>query len=445
MKPTTIRVLLVGVLAHAVALASRLCAQATWPRALGHVAGSRGLKAGVLCNVVLAFATSPTPGSGQPPASAVDDPSAIKEFLLQGMAERGAALKSALFSARGQKKGATGDDKNDIANGDVFIHGAIDGARLRFDYGEPAFVLAPENVAKPIRDKANLTREQVEQLAKETAESLKSRPEFTKKDLVLSRTETFFIRSPVKNAYWYNGNPNIFLVAANGSVPEGVRRFDVNALGLYGWLEFQQGPELNELLDSYRANKRFEVKDLGGGAFSLVFLFDGPLTSSRWEMDIDTLHGFTPTRSRLVEFNNKQSTTAIRQSSETTWKQVKSVWVPETFKIWQGEAPGEKEAKVFSSLALTFAFDRINQPIDEAEFSYKSFPAPAFASVLDNSTLDPLLIRQAAESGSASQGALHWIKNRKTPILVALDVLIVLALLGVLWRRASRRDQSTKI
>jgi hypothetical protein len=413
-------------------------------RFLGHFSESRWSRARLFCGVAIACLAAPAAGYAQAARPAVDDPSAAKEFLLQGIAERAAALKSAVFSAHGLKKGASRDEKDDkeeVANGEVVIHGAIDGARLRFDYGEPNWVVAPEKIAKPNLNKEGLTREQAEQLAFEAA---KMPANLTKKDIVRTRVETYFIKTPGKTAFWYNVSPNIFLGAANREVAQFIRRFDINALGLYGMLAFRRGKELKEVLDTYRSNKAFEVKDAGQGVFTLTLLFDDQLTSNRWAMDIDTLHGFTPTRFRLTEYNKPLRVTAITQSSDVTWKQINGAWVPETFKIWSGEGAGVESSRAFQSVELTFVFQQVNQPVDEAEFSYKSFPAPASAAVLDNSTDDPVLLRAPFSGGSIGQAAqgTRWFKNRTTLILLGLNLVIVSTLIGLLWRRRLRGRDS---
>jgi hypothetical protein len=303
----------------------------------------------VLCAIgIVCLAAGAAAYVQAPPTPAVHDPSAAKEFLLQGIAKRAAALKSAVFSAHGQKKGAGRDEKEDkeqIANGDIFLHGAIDEGRLRFDYSEPMWHLAPE--------KARI------------------------------RTQTCFIKTPTRTANWYKPSPNIFVGPPNREMAEFIRRFDINALGLYGWLAFERSKGLNEVLDTYRSNKRFEVKDAGKGLFTLTFLFDDALTSNRWAMDIDTLHGFTPVRFRLTEYNKPLRATAVTQSSDVTWKQINGAWVPETFKIWLGEGAGAPNPRPFKSVELTFTFQQVNQPVDDAEFNYKSFPAPASTGVID--------------------------------------------------------------
>jgi hypothetical protein len=407
---------------------------------LAHLQGSRWPKAGLLCGIALVCFAARAAGYAQAATPAVDDPSAAREFLLQGIAERAAALKSAVFSAHGRKEGARNDEKDDkeqAANGDVFIHGAIDGGRLRFDYREPNLFISPEKMQKPVMNKENLTREQAAEIARVEAENKKP-SKLTKMDMVRTRMETYLIKTPTKTAFWYSWpnvtNSNVFLGPANREIPaELIRRFDINALGLYGMIDFERGKELKELLETYRSHKAFEVKDAGKGLFTLTFLFDNEVTSNHWAMDIDTLHGFTATRFRLTEYNKPLRATAITQSSDVTWKQVNGAWVPETFKIWSGNA----RSRAFHSLELTFTFQQVNQPVDDAEFSYKSFPAPASAAVIDRSADDPVLLRppfSGRPPGQAKQGT-RWFKNRTTLMLLGLNLVMVTILIALIWRR----------
>jgi hypothetical protein len=182
-----------------------------------------------------------------------DDAATIREFLLQGIAQRSESLKSATFTAHGRKTVPVSQPGEDVPAGEIIIRGAIDGARLRFDYGEPAFVAAPAKIADRIQENQRISREEAERLSKEAVDTFK---EGDKKEITIARIETYYIRTPEKIAYWFNGHPTVFLVAPNSEVGPHIRRFDVNALGLYGWLEFQKGIGVSELLAGYRAIKK---------------------------------------------------------------------------------------------------------------------------------------------------------------------------------------------
>ena len=310
------------------------------------------------------------------------------------------------------------------------MKGAFDENRLRFDYGEPAYVVAPEKIAEQIRDgiEKELTRE--EWLAREGAEP-------DKKDVVLANVETFFIRTPEKVAYWFNGQPTVFLLAANEDVPQAVR-FDIKALGLYGWLEFKQGLEVDELLAAYRKNEKFEVEDLGNGLWRLSFLFDGGrLTSSRWEIDINVSQGFTPVQSKLKERNKLTGKTSVTQASQVTWKQVNGAWVPDKYHIQEQH----ERSNTYTSIDLTFSFDRVNEELDESLFTYESFPTPDYAAVIDGSGAKPVFVRRPFE-GLGQKQMPPLPANRSRLVIILANVLAVGSiLLFVLWRWRKARSE----
>jgi hypothetical protein len=94
-------------------------------------------------------------------------------------------------------------------------------------------------------------------------------------------------------------------------------------------LHHRAGLELRDLLAEYRKSENYEVNDLGGGIWRLSFVFPGDnYSSSRWEIDIDTLNGFTPIESKLKEHLRQSGRTFVTQASKVTWKQHDGAWVP---------------------------------------------------------------------------------------------------------------------
>jgi hypothetical protein len=393
----------------------------------------------VLCSLVMAMFSAPALGEAASKPS--DEAQAARDFLVQGIAERASHLKSALFTARGEQKGNSGDPEDQVFNGKLSIHGAIDGLRLRFDYGEPGYSHAPdvrlENLATPTprEELDELTREQAGQLVNGNVKQMSLRDLGQTKG-VLSRVETYFIRTPENVATWHSGLSSMFLSRANKRVA--VRCFDVNALGLYGYLEFQEGKPLEELLNDFRVVERCEVKEAGNGVVTLSQPFDESTTLSHWEISIDTRRGFTPLRAQMIEYNKKTGVTAVTQSSDTTWSEINGAWVPKTFKIWCGST-NPKGVNVYHSQEFTFAFERVNEPIDDTEFSYKSFPASPDVAVIDETAQNPIRLRQPSANQSSTAGAVvvGWMRSRAVLILLALNLAALSALLVISWRRGT--------
>jgi hypothetical protein len=305
-----------------------------------------------------------------------------RDFILQGVLHRIEKLKSAEFRATGTKT-VEGMDTDSQPQGEIKIHGAFDGENFRFDYGEPAMVVGVTALTDRIRSGEQISPEEAERIAFEATQA-SNLPQ----DAVATFVETYFIKTPEKVAYWFNGNPTVFVTAPNAEIPSSIRRFDINALGLYGILEFNQGLSARTLVDSYLANPNSKVIEIENGIRRLEFKFTDPIMIATWTIDVDTIHGFTTIGTKLTEYNRQLQVESVPQFSRVTWKNISEVWVPESALI----ATGTDESKTI--LSLDFEFNKINEPIDPSVFSHESFPAPAYAAVVDDSGGKPLIVRE---------------------------------------------------
>ena len=350
-----------------------------------------------------------------------------RDFILQGVLHRIEKLQSAEFRATGTKT-VEGLDTDSHPQGEIKIHGAFDGENFRFDYGEPAMVVGVTALTDRIRSGEQISPEEAERIAFEATKA-SNLPQ----DAVATFVETYFIKTPEKVAYWFNGNPTVFVTAPNAEIPSSIRRFDINALGLYGILEFNQGLSAKTLVESYLSSPNCRVIEIGNGLRRLEFQFTNQITTGTWAIDVDTTHGFTTIGTKLTEYNRQLQVESVPQFSRVTWKNISEVWIPESALI----ATGTDESKTI--LSLEFEFNKINEPIDPSVFSHESFPAPAYAAVVDDSGGKPLIVREpfqkSQEITTDSTSSSRWLIFGSIGVFASL-VYIVYRVLRLTSRKS---------
>jgi hypothetical protein len=377
----------------------------------------------------------------QPTTSRPADPAEMKRFLFAGLAERVAGLQSASYTATGRMSGRLTSSAFKAPEGELRISGAFDAERMRMDVRQPAYIETPESIAERLRESG---RAAARPLAPPTPAERKPP---NSNQVVLTDIETYFIRTPQKTIFWYNGLPTVYVMAGNEKVPSHVMHFDINALGLYGWLEINRGTPANELLAAFEARDPYRVDELPGDVWRLSFPHDHRISHSEWQIDIDVGHGFTPVESRMIEVANvgphkgQQRTT---QLSRVSWIQQGTAWVPVQFHIENGAT----DADSTSAIDLTFTFDSVNQPLSAQRFSYESIPAPNFAAIVDSSGAKPVVIRphfQGVEPPAKPRSEFSPPSRPLTSVIIVINVL-VLAIIGVIYyirRRHGRNETPT--
>lgn len=313
-------------------------------------------------------------------ARAEDGPESIRRYLLTGVAQRADELRSGEFTASGERS-ANPESKNADGAGPLRARGAFDQGRGRFDFSEQGIVLLPESLP-PSTMKTPI----------DAGDQVNGEPsvEVAPSAYRAATVETYLIRTPDRTAFWINGQPTVYVGGANLQVPASVRFFDVNALGLYGWLEFCRGLSANEILAAYGRRPKFSVEQISDGVWRLAFTSDSRFSSSRWEIDINAVNGFTPQASRLIETSKGDGTSQVKVESHVEWKEINGAWCPVHFEIHVGRP----EQASFQRVVLDFTWNVVNEPVDERAFSWESFPIPEFVGTVDTSLPKPVVLRE---------------------------------------------------
>jgi hypothetical protein len=105
--------------------------------------------------------------------------------------------------------------------------------------------------------------------------------------------------------------------------------------------------------------------------------------------------------------------------------------VPEKFRIQNGSEDGKEGTKREVVVEFEFDFEHVNEAIEESQFSYKSFPAPDLAAVIDNSAAKPVVVRSPYENLPPRERRQTITPSRQVGIIVAANIAVLLTV-GVL-------------
>lgn len=354
------------------------------------------------------------------------DDRAELDFLLQGILHRVEKLQSAEFTAIGSKV-VTGAAPADIPQGEIRLHGAIEDGKLRFDYRQPAMVLGRRELTTQITSGEKLSPGKAATLGPEASISPKDQPQ----ELTTAIIETFYLKTPAKVAYWFNGQPTMFLEAPNATIPTSIRRFDINALGMYGPLEFNRGDAARVLVENYLITPNSDASHLGNGIYAVRFTFDTVATSTTWQFTVDSENGFTTTGSKMIAHSKQAGTEEVLHTTNVTWRNFGEAWLPDKVDKIDFHNGGT------SKLTLDFNYSSVNQPLDPALFNEQSFPLPGYAAVIDNSGPNPIVARPPNKHLMRSNSLTE--RSGLLPILAGTVLAIAtVSLVSMLLRRSTR-------
>lgn len=304
-------------------------------------------------------------------------------FLLEGMLSAREQLRSGVFRTVScwLRSDLHSAPENAIA-GKVQLFCAFDVDRIRFDRKAPGWVVDRDG---PKKDLGN------------------HKYELSSKKGVLD--EKFF-RTVERSGYWFAGNDTISLVSAATPPMGSVKPFDIRAVGLYSWLDMEQGTPVKQMVQSLlEGQNETVVESLPDGVKLLKMYVPNarePL-SNETKLWIDTHNGFTAKRLELSSRTREDGEWKVNGVYETTWQQREDVWVPIEWTMNTRSANRDLEVEFRASIA----WESVNQLVDGKLFTYQAFDAPESVSVVDSSLGTPVVVKygNTPSPGRAAQAA----------------------------------------
>lgn len=250
---------------------------------------------------------------------------------------------------------------------------------------------------------------------------------------------SYYYRTPTKAGFWIDSKNVIELGGPSLRLPEWMKPFDVNALGLYSWVELKRGLDLSQIVKLYSASANYSVSEIDSGVHKIELNHDEGPSKSRWYVWVDPSRGFTAYRAELHENVGAPSTDVpltITQRFDTQWDLQGGVWVPVDHKfLVRTFSKGELVGGVKANFALQW--HAINKPVADKWFTYKDFDAPDTIGVLDSSLGQSIVDRLPAGVTPTTYPNLKSEESAFRTVAILVNVVICLLLVGLLvfrWR-----------
>jgi hypothetical protein len=355
-----------------------------------------------------------TPASAQPV-----QPGADFQFVLSGMRKERLKVRSGLCRMTGQYAVRNpADPKSDI-EGPLTILDAFEGEKVRFDRAQPGWVVDRETV-RP---------------------DPSGQPGRATSDMKRGIERYKFCDNGKKSAFWSEDQPQINVMASLGDKPNhflALGYFDARGLGLYEYGSLSRQKRLNALFDEYASRKvPLEVDRSDPAIWVLRQDHHDQIMDVRVSISVDVRNGFTPFKYLIRQRNHKLNEEWYTVQERTTkWEKRNDVWLPVSHNYVF--SPGKDDWR--NEVSFTISWEKVNEPIDPDLFDYKSFGAPDWVGVVDNSlgygvTIKPMSPPPPAPSrwrtvapialgviavGAIIVGALTLIKRRRRRALAGL-------------------------
>ena len=367
------------------------------------------------------------------------DKAELFRFLFEGLKTSRLQLRQGIFRAHGRR--VLDNPTLGKIEGAVDIYCAFDfpAQKMRFDRTEPERVpriLKKEDMRK--------SKEEILKFAKEhppgPPEARESGGKYirTPKEMISQKNGPFFGDKGTKL------DAPVDVSVPDKRPPEWAKPFDVRSLGLEKWSGFVGGrSNVEKMLDLIEKGAIGEVAEDHDGVYRIEWFYIPGSTSARQVFWVDAEHGATVVRmenQRRAKPPRAESWDEPFDRSEVTWKEIKNVWVPDTLVASNRPSPG-----ILEEYDLSFAWESVNQPIDEVVFTVKGLEPKRGTYVVDARSGKPvtadIIGRRELVAEARERTRSAWSATR----IAVVALTIVACAAAVLWivkkRRKSRGAQ----
>jgi prepilin-type processing-associated H-X9-DG protein/prepilin-type N-terminal cleavage/methylation domain-containing protein len=345
------------------------------------------------------------------------DPKEDFNFVLSGMRHERGKLQRGVCQITGRFIARDPSESRPSFDGPITIFAAFDGeSKTRFDCSKPGWVIDPSAV--------------LHEDPKQPGRVLGGK---TMKGI----TKSHFYDNGKKASWWQEDlAPSITVSASFGSRRSDFRMgyFDLRALGLYYELARRHEYDLKTLLDRYAAMPSIPKVDRSNPSLWLIsWAGPAPVPDGDTRFWIDVRNGFTPVRYEGLQrpSNSPNAPWTVVEKSETQWERHGEIWVP----VKHHHAVGSKG--VWSAVyEFDIKWESINEPVDDSLFDYRSFGAPDYVGVYDNSLGgQPIVVKPVGQLPETTKPS----RTRRYGIGLGLLGLVLAGAGALVWYLHSRR------
>jgi len=288
-----------------------------------------------------------------------------RDTLIAGVRQRLADLKSGAVKIEGIKRSYRNKEA-ESKPGEFQIDYLFSGAKLRSLRSENGEIF-PDIVLGPDADEEQLKQNGV------NVDDFKVRT---------GKVETRTYREEKEKGQWRTGQRHACINPIPSARDDG-RMFDIRAVGLQGWVEFQREEFADTAIAGWEKHQDFDIKDEGNGVWLYERFFRDRSSIIKWSIQIDESKGFITKSVKCQTKGRLSSSWIVHQELETDWAQISGVWVPEASRMQSRGRDWLQANKLQEAIDLKFVWLQVNERVSNDEFSIESLNLPESAGIID--------------------------------------------------------------
>jgi hypothetical protein len=345
------------------------------------------MKSVILVMLLLTPAAPPadTPASLNPEAEEVTD------FVLAGIKHARDKLRSGVFRAWGHLDESARPEYPLEGDIEIFCAFDFDNGFLRFDRLEPMWwAPAASSGAKGASDAAKVVQDGGK-----------------------------FVALPDRCVQWRTREKMVWIRRAQEKPTSITRPFDIRVLGLTNWAGLDFGVSWQDALRYIQAPPHDALAETKVYRLVRVDQENG----SRFDFFLDGEKGFSPVRLEQRERppNSTGDWGEPSEVDEVTWAQKNGLWVPTSF-YQEVRRPVRKRRE------LRIQWESVNEPVDEALFTWEGLGLPKGTLVVDERLGKPIKVavvgvRDFPNSSNVGGGLWAWLRWFMVALTVGIIVL----------------------
>jgi hypothetical protein len=375
------------------------------------------------------------PNAGAEEPNKPSEKAELFRFLMDGMKTNRMHLRQGVFRAHGRR--VLEDPRLKRIEGPVEIYCAFDfpAQKLRFDRSEPKREVPRVIVQDPKKVKrgADLKDPNIVQVIEPKQDWRESAGKYihTPNEMIsLEKMFAYGEADPWRHAA---------VQSPDKRPPQWAKPFDVRVLGLDYWATFvsgfrgRNGERAFAFYDKVLVD---EVSQVSDGVYRFR-LHNAMEKNARLTLFIDAKHGVTVVR---MEHQRRSKTPAEDgwdepfDQCELTWKELSGVWVPQTLVASNRQGKG-----ILEEYHLAFAWESVNQPVDDVVFTVKGLEPEPLTYVIDSRSGKPVTTDIIGFKEAAAK-AREPVSSSWTPVrIVAAGFFTALLAALSFWIIVKRR------
>lgn len=207
----------------------------------------------------------------------------------------------------------------------------------------------------------------------------------TRKGVIVTKSA----RTKNSFTYWIDGDEYVHIWPANRKASrQGLRVLNLQTLGMASYVCESNRLSFEKVISQLCNPVSPTVDETNPDEVLLLWQHPNRSMTPERRVWIRPREGFTPVRTELRgKFPDGQW--FVFETTETRWKKMNDVWVP----VENTMVTHSTGRTLTYSRNYSLKWEKVNEPIDSAEFDFRSFGVPEWVGILDGTLGEPLIVK----------------------------------------------------